>query len=140
MIVLVLPLTGAAGLTGIGLAFAIGVTVAAAVLVIALARRVPGPAWGSTLAAALRSAVLAVGTGFVAAIAAAGLLALDAPPHGPIADTVVVIAAGGAAGLLYMLVSWILRAPEVGLSIRLLGRLRRRPDDREEASPESPPA
>lgn len=128
MTVLVLALTGTAGLTGIGLAFAIGVTVAATVLVVALAHRVPGPAWGSTLAAALRSAVLAVGAGLAAAIAAVWLLTLDAPPHGPIADTVVIIAAGGASALLYLLVSWLLRAPEVGLGIRLLGRLRRRTD------------
>jgi hypothetical protein len=94
--------------------------------VIALVRRVPGPAWGSTLAAALRSAVLAIGAGIAAALAASALLTLDAPPHGPIADTVVVVAAGGASALLYVLVSWLLRAPEVGLSIRLLGRLRRR--------------
>ena len=129
MILLVMPLTEAAGLTGIGLSFATGVTVAATVLVVALVRRVPGPAWTATLAAALRSAALAVGAGVLAAVAASALLGLDAPPHGPIADTVVVVAAGGASALLYLLVSWLLRAPEVGLSVRLLGRLRGRADD-----------
>jgi hypothetical protein len=53
---------------------------------------------------------------------------------------VVVVASGGAAALLYLLVSWILRAPEVGLSIRLLDRLRHRPAGGDEAPLESPPA
>ena len=140
MTVLVLPLTAMADLVGIGLGWAIGVTVAAMVLVIALVWRVPGPAWASTLAGAARSGALAIGAGIVAALVAGLLMPLDAPPHGPIADSVVVIAAGGAGAVLYVLGSWLLRAPEVGLSVRLLGRLRRRSaGDEEDVSIEAPP-
>jgi hypothetical protein len=50
---------------------------------------VPGLAWGSTLAAALRSAALAVGAGITAALAASALLTLDASPTSRPGATVV---------------------------------------------------
>ena len=140
MAVLVLPLAGLASLTGIGLSFAAGVTVASTVLVIALVRRLPSPAWASTLATAARSGVLAIAAGAVAVLVAGVLLPLDAPPHGPIADSVVVVAAGGAGAVLYLLASRLLGAPEVGLSVRLLARLRGpRPGGEDDVSIEVPP-
>ncbi len=52
------------------------------------------------------------------------LLPFDAPPHGPITGTIVVVAAGLAGGALYLVGSWRLGAPELTLAGRLIDRLR----------------
>jgi putative peptidoglycan lipid II flippase len=156
MAALLAVLTAQFGLTGIAAAFAAGATSAGIVLLIALVRRVPGPGWAVTLAAGLRSLVLAVIAGAVGAVVADLLLPLDAPPHGPIAGTIVVVAAGLAGGAVYLLGSWRLGAPELAQAVRLIERVRHRtgvprvngppampgvedPDEAEPGSPEGPP-
>lgn len=119
-------LTGRAGLDGIAAAFSLGAMAGATLLVVALVRRVPGPAWRTTAGPAVRSLAFATLAGVLAAVVADRLLAFDAPPHGPIAGVIAIGVAGGAGALLYAVLSWRSGAPEVGMARRLVDGIRER--------------
>ncbi len=116
--VLVEPL----GLDGLATAFVAGATVEALFLVARLRGAVPGLNRAAVGAAAARSAVLAAGAGVGCWLIAGGVAALDAGPHGRVATAVAVAVAGATSLSAYVGASLLLRAPEIALVRRTLGR------------------
>ena len=117
-------LVGPLGLDGLATAFVVGATVEALLLVAWLRGAVPGLDGAAVAAAAARSAVLAAGAGVACWLLAGGVAALDAGPHGRIATAIAVTVASGTALSAYAGASLLLRAPEIALVRRTLGRRR----------------
>jgi len=120
-------LVGPLGLDGLALAFVAGALIESLVLVGRLRAIVTALDGAAILAAGVRSGLLALGVGAAAWLVAGGVAALDAGPHGRIATATAVGVATATALSAYMGASVVLRAPEVALLRRALGRRRPRP-------------